>query len=257
MPYYILNLTYKKLSIFTVIGSLVLAGIIFLSQKYLNQTLANVLTNVLVALSASVIVSFFWNKFVLDATNHYEKSGIKDYYNDFSLAEPEIRKGLEHANNIEMFFMYGNTFTNSNSTSLQKALSKRGNEITLMLASKANPFLEQYKEFWGYSSDKFETSIEETVQRLIEWYEKNPSEKRAKFEIYEFTKGCFNYSYYKLDNDIYFIPNKLVAEKTFKPMTIFGSKTKSENCLYNRMDSEKNHMINMGELVKIYPPTGD
>lgn len=185
MPYYILNLTYKKLSIFTVIGSLVLAGIIFLSQKYLNQTLANVLTNVLVALSASVIVSFFWNKFVLDATNHYEKSGIKDYYNDFSLAEPEIRKGLEHANNIEMFFMYGNTFTNSNSTSLQKALSKRGNEITLMLASKANPFLEQYKEFWGYSSDKFETSIEETVQRLIEWYEKNPSEKRAKFEIYK------------------------------------------------------------------------
>ena len=94
-----------------------------------------------------------------------------------------------------MFFMYGNTFTNSNSTSLQKALSKRGNEITLMLASKTNPFLEQYKEFWGYSSDKFEISIDETIGRLIEWYEKNPSEKRAKFEIYEFTKGCFNYSY--------------------------------------------------------------
>ena len=48
MPYYILNLTYKKLSLYTLIGSLVLAGIIFLSQKYLNPTLANVLTNVLV-----------------------------------------------------------------------------------------------------------------------------------------------------------------------------------------------------------------
>ncbi|MBD3844038.1 MAG: hypothetical protein IE909_19605 [Campylobacterales bacterium] len=242
---------------YTVIGSLVAAGLIFIFQTFLNETLAGVFTNVLVALSASIIVSFFWNKFVLDATNHYEKSGIKDFYNDFSLAEPEIRKGLEQAKRIELFFMYGNTFTNSNSTSLQQALSKRGNEIVLMLAAKQNPFLEKYKDFWGYSEDKFETCIGDTVQRVIDWHKKHPVDSRAKFEIYEFTKGCFNYSYYKLDKNIYFIPNKLVAEKTFKPMTIFGSKTKSEKCLYNRLESEKNHMISTGELVKIYPATGD
>lgn len=253
MPYFILNLSYKKLLLITILGSLTISGLIFLFQKTFNETIANVLTNVLVALSASIIVSFFWNKFVLDATNHYEKSGIKDYFDEFSAIELDIREGLKKAKNIEMFFMYGNTFTNSNSTSLKTALSNRGNEVTIMISGKKNPFLSQYAIFWGYEEGKLEGLIEDTVKRIIEWYEVIPEDSRSKLTIFEFTKGCFTYSYFKLDKNIYFVPNKAVAEKTFKPMTIFGSQTKSTNCLYNRMEKEKTHMIETNELVKIYP----
>ncbi|MEN8424097.1 hypothetical protein [Acinetobacter junii] len=253
MPQFILNLSYKKLIFITGISALVVCGLIFLFQKVFNETFANVLTNVLVALSASICVSFFWNKFILDATDHYEKSGIKDYTNDFSDIEVQLRKGLKEAQKIEIFFMHGHNFIHSNSSSLKDALSKRGNEITLMIADENNPFLEKYAQFWGYDNHKIPRYIDETMNLIIGWHKDLPEDNRAKFELYKFTKGCFSYSYYKLNKDIYFVPNKLVAEKTFKPITIYASETKSETCLYNRIEREKTYMMNSGELTKVYP----
>lgn len=253
MPYFILNLSYRKLCLYTLFGALVVTCLIFLMQNHFNKTIANVLTNVLVALSASIIVSFFWNKLVLDATNHFEKSGIKDYFSNFSLVEPKIRERLEISTKIELFFMHGKTFINSNSSSIQKALGKRGNEIVIIIADENNPFLQNYSNLWGYDNEKIKTYINETFNDIIGWYNNIPSEQQAKLEIYKFTKGCFTYSYYKLDDDFYFVPNKLVSEKTFKPVTIYGSKTKVDDCLYNRLSKEKAHMISNGELIKIYP----
>lgn len=253
MPQFILNLSYKKLIIITCVSALVVCGLIFVFQKVFNETFANVLTNVLVALSASILVSFFWNKFILDATDHYEKSGIKDYSHDFSEIEAKLREKLGKAQKIEIFFMYGNTFVHSNSSILKAALSKRSNEITLMLADSNNPFLEKYAQFWAYDSEKIPNYIEETIKLVVSWHEDVPKDERAKLEIYQFTKGGFSYGYYKLDKDIYFVPNKLVADKTFKPMTIYGSETKSADCLYNRIEKEKTYMMSSGELTKVYP----
>ena len=60
-------------------------------------------------------------------------------------------------------------------------------------------------------------------------------------------------STYKIDDKIYFVPNKAVSEKTFKPITVFARKTTDSNCLYQRVTREKDAMISTNELSQIYP----
>jgi len=230
-----------------------IALILNLLKDYLTEDWYSAISNTLIALSASVMVSFLWNKVIFDHTQHYSKSGIRDYFDDFSDVQTTLLKKIEKAKNVEIFFMYGSTFLNANSSAIKKLMSKKSSNLIVMLADAENKFLPIYEQYWNYESDQFNKSISKTVCELTTWYEKIIQENRCNLEIYKFTKGCFTYSYYKIDNDIYFVPNKAVAEKSFKPITIYASKTTNENCLYERMGREKEHMIASGELVKIFP----
>ncbi|KXZ67252.1 hypothetical protein [Acinetobacter venetianus] len=120
--------------------------------------------------------------------------------------------------------MYGSTFLNSNSSEIKAALEDSNKKITFMLADENNIFLENYEEYWGYKKGAFKDYINDTVENLKKWHNAISPDKKATLEIYKYTKGCFTYSYYKMNNDLYFVPNKAVAEKSFKPITIYAKK---------------------------------
>jgi len=235
----------------------ILAIVIALLLNFLKDNLLedwySAISNTLIALSASVMVSFLWNKVIFDHTQHYAKSGIRDYFDDFSEVQIAIAKKIEKAKNVEIFFMYGSTFLNANSSAIKKLMKKKNSNLIVMLADEQNNFLPIYEQYWNYEKDQFKKSINKTICELKKWHGEIAQENRCNLEIYKFTKGCFTYSYYKIDNDIYFVPSKAVAEKSFKPITIYACKTTNENCMYERVGREKAHMIGSGELVKIYP----
>ncbi|MEZ1996707.1 hypothetical protein QUG64_03775 [Acinetobacter lwoffii] len=229
------------------------AGLLNLFKDCFSEEIFGIITNVSIALAASIFVSFLWNKVIFDATKHYKKSGILDYFDDFSKVEQKLKKEFRNCKNIEIFFMYGSTFLNSNSSLIKEALAKKNNVITFMLADKENPFLKSYQNYWEYPPGRFEELIDTTVTNLIKWHQDIPSHERAQLFIYKYTKGCFTYSYYKIDDKIYFVPNKAFSEKTFKPITVFARKTTDSNCLYQRVTREKDAMISTNELSQIYP----
>ena len=229
------------------------AGVLNLFKDYINDEIFGIITNVSIALAASIFVSFLWNKIIFDATKHYKKSGILDYFDDFSKVENSLKNEFEKCKNIEIFFMYGSTFLNSNSSIIKSVLANKNNIVTFMLADKENPFLKSYESYWGYPSGKFDELINQTVDNLIQWHQSIPEHQRAQLFIYKYTKGCFTYSYYKIDDKIYFVPNKAVSDKTFKPITLFARRTTDSNCLYQRVTREKDAMIEANELSKIYP----
>lgn len=235
------------------IGAIIIALLLNFFKGSLPEVWYGAVSNTLIALSASVMVSFLWNKIIFDHTQHYNKSGIRDYFDDFSEVQINLAKKIETAKNVEIFFMYGSTFLNANSSVIKKLMNKKNSKLIVMLADNNNQFLPIYEVYWKYESEQFDRSIKNTIETLKKWHGEISDEKRCDLEIYKYTQGCFTYSYYKIDNDIYFVPNKAVAEKSFKPITIHASKTTNSNCLYERMTREKDHMINSGELVKIFP----
>ncbi|MEJ7580627.1 hypothetical protein WKI22_08825 [Acinetobacter baumannii] len=239
------KINYFWLTILSGISVLVLLGILFLFKETLSENTFSGITNILVSILTCVLVSFWWNKLLLDASNHYSKSGIKHYYNDFSEVEPIIKKKLKKSKNATIFFMYGKTFINGSSSQIKKMLSKKGNKLVFVIASPSNPFIDQYERFWDYPVKDNIKDAPETLKKLF--FEIN-EDSRAHLQIYLYNDGGYCYSYYQLDDEVYLSPNKMVEAKSFKPITIHAIKMSHKNCLYKKVKQEFNFMCEANQI---------
>lgn len=248
------KINYFWLTIISGIAVLVILGVLFLFKDVLSDNTFSGLTNILISILTCVLVSFWWNKLLLDASNHYEKSGIKNYYNDFSEVEPIIKKKLKGAKKATIFFMYGKTFINGSSSQIKKMLSKKGNKLVFVIASPSNPFIEKYEEFWDYPVRANIESAPETIKKLFLEISK---ESRADLQIYLYKDGGYCYSYYQLDDEVYLSPNKMVEAKSFKPITIHAVKKSHKNCLYKKVKQEFNFMRDANQIELVFDSTKD
>lgn len=245
---------YFWLTIISGISVLVVLGILFIFKETLSENTFAGITNILISILTCVLVSFWWNKLLLDASNHYGKSGIKNYYNDFSEVEPIIKKKLKNANKATIFFMYGKTFINSSSSQIKKMLSKKENKLVFVIASPDNPFIEKYEEFWSYPVKENIQSAPETLKKLFSEINK---ESRAHLQIYLYKDGGYCYSYYQLDDEVYLSPNKMVEAKSFKPITIHAVKMLNKNCLYKKVKQEFNFMRDANQIELLFDSAKD
>ncbi|UOB51284.1 hypothetical protein [Acinetobacter junii] len=243
------KINYFWLTILSGILVLVLLGVLFIFKEALSDNAYSGVNNILVSILTCILVSFWWNKLLLDASNHYGKSGIKNYYNDFSEVEPIIKRKLKKAKNATIFFMYGKTFINSSSSHIKKMLSKKGNKLVVVIASPTNPFIEQYERFWNYPVQENIKSAPETLKKLF--FEISP-ESRADLKIYLYKDGGYCYSYYQLDDEVFLSPNKMVEAKSFKPITIHAIKMRHKNCLYKKVKQEFNFMCDENQIELYY-----
>lgn len=128
-------------------------------------------------------------------------------------------------------------------------LSKKGNKLVIVIASEANPFIDQYERFWNYS---LKENIQNTPKSLMALFDEIDPKNRGHLQIYLYKDGGYCYSYYMLDNEIYLSPNKMVLAKTFKPITIHAQKTSHKNCLYKKVKQEFNYMLKEKQIELLY-----
>lgn len=83
--------------------AIVIALLLNFLKEYLLEDWYSAISNTLIALSASVMVSFLWNKVIFDHTQHYAKSGIRDYFDDFSEVQIALVKKIEKAKMLKFF----------------------------------------------------------------------------------------------------------------------------------------------------------
>lgn len=243
------KIKYSKLMWISLISILVCLGILYIFEGKIDKTWFAALTNILIAILTCILVSFWWNKLLLDTNNHYSKSGVKDFFDDFSEAEPIIKKKLKKTKKATIFFMYGKTFLNSSTSQIRKMLSKKGNKLVIVIASEANPFIDQYERFWNYF---LKENIQNTPKSLMALFDEIDPKNRGHLQIYLYKDGGYCYSYYMLDNEIYLSPNKMVLAKTFKPITIHAQKTSHKNCLYKKVKQEFNYMLKEKQIELLY-----
>lgn len=243
------KIKYSKLMWISLISILVCLGILYIFEGKIDKIWFGALTNILIAILTCTLVSFWWNKLLLDTNNHYSKSGIKDFFDDFSEAEPTIKKKLKRAKKATIFFMYGKTFINSSTSQIKRMLSKKGGKLTIIVANHENPFTDQYERFWNYP---LKDNIKDAPKNLIALFEEIDAKSRGELKIYLYKDGGYCYSYYMLDEEIYLSPNKMVLSKNFKPITIHAQKTSHKNCLYKKVKQEFNYMLKEKQIELLY-----
>lgn len=75
--------------------------------------------------------------------------------------------------------------------------------------------------------------------------------KNCVFEIYEIQSAPLSYSFYKIDNELFFVSGKNVRAKEMKPAAFHFINTKSENTMFNKITYELELMIKNNEVIKI------
>ena len=245
----LLKMSYLKLAVFSFIFILILLGSLSFIEEYMTKALFTVLSNLLIAILTCVLVSFWWNRFLLDASNHYSKSGIKNYYNDFSDVESEIKLKLKETQNATIFVMHGKSFFSSSTSYIKEMLSNSNNKLTIIIANPNNPFIREYQRFWGENLEQNIESVEKSFKKL---YDEIDSDTKGRLTIYNYNDGIYCYSYYMLDDELYFSPNKMVESKTFKPMVIHSIKTKDKSCLYEKLSTELESMKKSDQVKVLF-----
>ncbi|MCG2572420.1 hypothetical protein LVY74_02455 [Acinetobacter sp. ME22] len=248
------KINYTSLTIISGVSIFVLLGLLYVIKDLVSDNVFNALSNLLISILTCVLVSFWWNKFLLDASNHYTKSGIQDYYNDFSEIESTIKAKLKETKEATIFFMYGKTFINGSTSQIKEMLSKKDSKLIFVVASNENNFIKEYERFWNYP---LRDNIENTPETLKNLFKEIDSKNRGQLKIYLYKDGGYSYSYYKLDNEVYLSPNKMVVAKTFKPITIYAQKTSNKNCLYNKVTQEFSFMLREKQIELIYDSEND
>lgn len=247
------KLSYKELALYSGIGILLL---LLINIKWPNDIIVTTITTVIGSIMASVIISVIFQNYLHDSLNKYKKIGLKNIFDNFEEAFDYIKKDINRGKNIDILFMFGNSFINNASVTLKEALSKKNTTVRVFMFSENNLYIDSYGANWGadnskYNRDGIKKLINESKELLKNIYNKIPEDSRGSLEIYELTECPLSYSFYKIDNKLYYVPSKFTTDKLFKhPVFLFKRTNKKQN-LYNSIENEIQLMLTNKELKKI------
>ncbi|MCU4336047.1 hypothetical protein [Acinetobacter dispersus] len=243
------KINYTVLTVISCVICLVSLGVLFILKPQLSEQWYGATTNIIISIITCLLVSFWWNKLLLDASDHYNKSGIKFYYNDFSEVDSVIKEKIRKSKETTIFFMYGKTFINGTMSQIKEMLSRKNSHLTFIIADVDNKFIAEYERFWDY---KIKDNIKETPDVIENLFNEIDLSIRGRLQIYLYRDGCYSYSYYKIDGEVFLSPNKMVVAKSFKPITIHAKKTLNKNCLYNKVNAEFSFMVRDKQIELVY-----
>src|SRR5690606_14012879 len=133
-------------------------------------------------------------------------------------------------------------------TSIQKLLSRDNSVFRYFLYSSTNQFIDAFGKYWGdegnntkYNSD----GLKEKIKNVKNDLERLASKKHQNslFELYEIQHSPLTYSFYKIDNELYFVPSKVIKAKEIKPPVFHFKKTENSSSMYSKIEDELNKMI--------------
>lgn len=221
----------------------------------INEPWSLIVVAILSSIVSSFAVSAFYNMELHNTMDKYEKIGMVDYFETFEEAQEVIRKKIEKAKKVEIYLMYGSTFFKSNSTTLKQFLAKTNSSLTIFLYNTNNPFIDSYGNHWSkdIAGDEYNSK---SIVKLIEQVKSNLSSftelgKNSSFEIFEIIESPISYSYYIVDDYLFFVPSKNTRSKNLKPPVLFFKKTRNKKTMYYKIQKEIELMKSSNELKKI------
>lgn len=241
----------KKILLFIALGSIILIAFLM----YINTVVSNVFAGMLGSIVASIAVSIFYNEDLHNAIDRYRKIGLIEYYDNFEDAHGRIKDKISKSKNVDIFVMYGDSFLNSSSTAIQKVLERNNSKLRFFMYSPENKFIDAYGHYWGeidpnpkYNETGIKSKIE-SVKVDLKNLVKNKN-INCEFEFFEIQNAPMSYSFYKVDNEIFFVPNKNIRSKEIKPPVFHFKRTSSGNSMYRKLEDELEMLINSNEVLK-------
>jgi hypothetical protein len=240
---------------FILIFGTIISVIIIALLIWIDSTIANIIAAVLGSIVASILVSMLYNQDLHNAQDKYLKIGLKNYFNNFEDSQDEIRNKIARAKKVDIYVMFADRFLNTSTNAFKGLISKENSKLRFFIYSTSNKFIDAYGKHWGDELNDTEynakgiTSKIEGVKKFISILKKESSKSNI-VELYEIKNAPISYSFYKIDNEIYFVPNKNIGIK-YKPSVFHFVKTKDEGAMYSKIETELSTMISNNEFIKI------
>lgn len=222
----------------------------------INTTTTNLIAAVFGSIVVSIAVSSFYNEELHRAMDKYEKIGLVNYFENFEDVHNLIKEKIAKAKSVDIFVMYGDSFLNTSTKAIQLLLAKDNSYFRYIMYSIDNKFIESYGNHWGviddnpkYNKDGLKSKIKNVKNDLKRLSEKK--HQNCKFELFEIQSAPISYSFYRIDDEIFFVPSKNIRSKEIKPAVFQFKKTAYEYSMFNKLLFELELMIKNKEVVKV------
>ncbi len=240
-----------------IIVIIVVVSVLFISLLLIiNTTISNLFAAVFGSIVASMAVSSFYNEELHKAMDKYNKIGLVNYFDNFEDAHNLIKEKISKAKLVEIFVMYGDSFVNTSTISIKALLSKENSKFRYFMYSLENNFINSYGNHWGeveentkYNKEGLKSKIE-NVKKDLRLLLKT-KHQTCEFEFYEIQSAPMSYSFYRMDNELFFVPSKNIRSKAIKPAVFQFKITAFENSMFNKLISELSLMIENKEVIKV------
>lgn len=248
---------FKSSKGFISIGISIVVVILVILNLLFSNTTITIFTAVLGSIVASIVISIYYNEELHKAISTYNRIGLKSYYSNFEMAQDKIRAAISQGKEVDIYVMYADRFFGSSTMTLKTLLSKRESKLRIFLYHPENIFLGSYGHYWGvlnqekkYTREGLKELIENVREDLIKLYQEIEGEK-GNLEIFEIMNSPISYSFYKIDNNLFYVPSKNTKQKNFKTPVFYFSKTKDANSMFSKIEMEINTMLNDNEVIKL------
>lgn len=224
-------------------------------NQYLN-IIFSTLSSIVLTFVVSIAISCFYNVDLHEAMDKYDNIGLINYFDNFEDAHELIKNKISNAKVVDIFVMYGDSFLNTSTKAIKSVLSKDNSTLRYIMYSSDNPFIKSYGNYWGivgentkYTEEGLKSKIEDVKKFLKKLIKKKHN--NCKFELYEIKNSPISYSFYRVDNELFFVPSKNTIAKEMKPAVFHFKKTNNEDSMYNKIKSEFESMIGNKEIIKV------
>jgi len=136
---------------------------------------------------------------------------------------------------LTIYITYGATVINNLSEQINFLLSDKTKRVNIAIISEDNPFIDGLCAHWGYSKEDLISKIQGSI-RVVENLSKENNNNNL--NILRNNKYPINYSFYLLDDYVYFVPAKLCNPKSFTPFTIKAQKTVDNLAMYGKVKED-------------------
>jgi len=183
---------------------------------------------------------------IIKHKDEFNKSGIIQYYGSFKDSFEDIRQSIRKSKEVSIYIAYGSTILNSLNEEIRDFLIHKDNNLKLYMLDENNKIIPALSELWGYENDRIKNKLKESKELIkkIKFDLENNYIYHNNIEIINLLKYPVNYSLYMCDQEIYFVPSKHHESKLFIPIVIKAQKTIDKNALYNKLESELQHIYN-------------
>ena len=181
---------------------------------------------------------------ILEAKEEFGKAGIVKYYSNF--LNVDFRSYLDRdLKQVDFYLSYGRRLFGNIEDKLEKLCKNDAVKLNIFIYSKGNPFIEALGQLWGrtnkdYDADGIRNHIESTTTLLTLLFKKLKGQGtlNATVKVYGLKRHPVFYSFYRFDDEIIFVPSKLIEEKNFVPPAFLTKKTTNSDGIYNKCTYE-------------------
>jgi hypothetical protein len=201
-------------------------------------------------------ISFEFNK-ILEMKEEFGKAGLIKYFSNYK--DIDIRKFFnQDVKIIDIYVNYGNTFFKDVEDKLESFCKKPDVQLSIYILSKENPFIKGLGNLWGknnpdYNEEGIKNQIDSTTALLKNLFERLKANNtlKAKVRLISLKRHPVFYSFQRFDDEIIYVPSKLIEPKSFKPLSFLCRKTMHGEGIFNKCMAELDNIKSEKDSIEV------